>query len=159
LPYGSYQVLGDLRLVFQFADTNAATGYRRELDLSTATARTGFSRDDVKFSREIFVSAPDQVVVLRLTANKRGQINFTANLDRPERFQTVNVGENELLMSGALTNGVDGDGVKYAARLRVVNQGGKISVHDGKISVTDADEALLLVTAATDYQRFAKIAR
>lgn len=57
------------------------------------------------------------------------------------------------------TNGVDGDGVHYAARLRVLNQGGKISVAGGKIFVRGADEALLLVMAATDYQRFAKIAR
>lgn len=64
LPCGSYQVLGDLRLAFQFADTNPVTGYRRELDLSTATARTEFSRGGVKFGREMFVSAPDQVIVL-----------------------------------------------------------------------------------------------
>ena len=158
LPYGSYQVLGDLRLAFQFSGTDVATGYRRELDLSTATARTEFSRGGVKFGREIFVSAPDQVIVMRLTADQAGQLNFDAALDRPERFQTVGV-QNELLMTGALTNGVDGDGVKYAARLRVLNTGGTISTVGGKISVAGADEALLLLTAATDYQRFAKIAR
>ena len=158
LPYGSYQVLGDLRLMFQLPGTNAATGYRRELDLTTATARTEFSQGGVKFAREIFVSAPDQAVVMRLTADRRGQLNFDATLDRPEHFQTVAV-QNELLMSGALTNGVDGDGVRYAARLRILNQGGKISATNGKISVTGADEVLLLVTAATDYERFAKITR
>ena len=158
VPYGSYQVLGDLRLAFQFAGTNPVTGYRRELDLATATARTEFSRGGVMFGREIFVSAPDQVIVMRLTADKPGQLNFDAALDRPERFQTVGI-QNELLMTGALTNGVDGDGVKYAARLRILNKGGKISVAGGKVSVSGADEVLLLVTAATDYQRFAKIAR
>jgi alpha-L-fucosidase 2 len=157
LPYGSYQVLGDLRLKFFYAGTNDATGYRRELDLSTATARTEFSRDGVKFVREIFVSAPDQAVVLRLTADRPGQITFDATLDRSERFKTEAAGKNELLMSGALTNGAGGDGVKYAARLRVLNTGGKISAADGKISVSGADEVLLLVTAATDYKRFAEI--
>jgi len=159
VPYGSYQVLGDLRLNFQFADTNSVTGYRRELDLTTATARTEFSRGGVKFVREVFVSAPDQVVVVRLTADKKGQLTFDTTLDRPERFTTASVGRDELLMSGALTNGVDGDGVKYAARLKVLNSGGKISTADGKISVTGANEVLLLVTAATDYERFAKISR
>jgi alpha-L-fucosidase 2 len=159
LPYGSYQVLGDLRLAFQFAETNAATNYRRELDLTTATARTEFSRGGVRFTREIFVSGPDQVIVMRLNADKPGQLNFDATLDRPERFKTEVAAQNELLMSGAMTNGVDGDGVKYAARLRVLNRGGKISAANGKISVTNADEALLLVTAATDYKRFAEIER
>ena len=48
-----------------------------------------FTRGDVKFQREIFVSAPDEAIVMRLTADRRGQINFEANLDRPERFVTV----------------------------------------------------------------------
>jgi alpha-L-fucosidase 2 len=158
VPYGSYQTLGDLRLKFSYANTNDATDYRRELDLSTATAHTEFSRGGVKFVREIFVSAPDRAVVMRLTADRPGQIFFDATLDRPERFQTVGV-QNELLMTGALTNGAGGDGVKYAARLRVLNQGGKISLAGGKISVSGADDAVLLVTAATDYERFAKVSR
>jgi len=159
VAYGSYQVLGNLRLQFTYANTNEATDYRRELDLNTAVARTEFSRGGVKFVREIFVSAPDQAVVMRLTADRPGQITCDVALDRPERFKTENVGKDELLMSGAMTNGAGGDGVKYAARLKVLNTGGKISAADGKISVTGADEVLLLVTAATDYERFAKISR
>ena len=159
LPYGSYQVLGDLRLKFFYADTNAATGYRRELDLASATGRTEFMRGGVKFVREIFVSAPDQAVVMRLMVDQPGQITFDATLDRPERFKTEIAGKDELLMTGAMTNGAGGDGVKYAARLKVLNNGGKISAADGKISVAGANEVLLLVTAATDYERFAKISR
>lgn len=159
VPYGSYQTLGDLRLKFSNADTNAAADCRRELDLATATARTEFSRGGVKFVREIFVSAPDQVVVMRLTADKPGQLNFETTLDRSERFRTEAAGENELLMSGAMTNGAGGDGVKYAARLRVRNTGGKVVAADGKIFVSGADEVLLFIAAATDYERFAKISR
>jgi alpha-L-fucosidase 2 len=159
VAYGSYEVLGDLRLNFQYASTNEATDYRRELDLTTATARTEFSRGGVKFTREIFVSAPDQAVVVRLTADKAGQLTFDAALDRPERFKTVAVGNNELLMTGAMTNGAGGEGVKYAARLKALNTGGKISAVDGKIFVSGADEVLLFVTAATDYERFAKLSR
>ncbi|MCX6895432.1 MAG: glycoside hydrolase family 95 protein [Verrucomicrobia bacterium] len=154
-PYGSYQVLGDLRLTHQFADTNQAAGYRRDLDLTTATARTEFSRGGVKFTRELFASKPDEVIVLKLSADKPGHISFTAALDRPERFKTEAVGNSELLMSGALANGVEGDGMKYAARLRVLNRGGKISATNGVVSVSGADEVLLLVTAATDYRGFA----
>ena len=157
LPYGSYEVLGDLRLKCFYSGTTAATNYRRELDLTTAIGTTEFSRDGVKFTRELFVSAPDQAVVLRLTADKPGQITFDARLDRPERFKTEATAPDELLMTGAMTNGAGGDGVKYAARLRVLNQGGTISAADGGISVKGADEVLLLVTAATDYERFAKI--
>jgi len=159
VPYGSYQVLGNLRMQFHYGDTNEATDYRRELDLNTAVGRTEFVRGGVRFTREIFVSAPGQAVVMRLTADRPGQITCDVRLDRPERFKTESVGKDELLMSGALTNGVDGDGVKYAARLKVLNTGGKITNAEGKVSVTGADEVMLLVTAATDYERFAKISR
>ncbi len=155
VPYGSYQVLGNLQMTFGFADANPASGYRRALDLTTATAQTEFTRGGVKFRREIFVSAPDQAIVLRLTADQRGRINFAATLDRPERFTTVADGANGLLMTGAMINGAGGDGVKYAARLRVVNRGGTISVADGKIILRGADEALVFVTAATDFRGFA----
>ena len=103
----------------------------------------------------MFVSAPDQVMVLRLTADQPGQISFDARLDRPERFQTVADGKNELLMTGQLDNGVDGKGVKYAARVRILNQGGEVSVQGNVLSVSKANEVVLLITAATDYQGFA----
>lgn len=159
VPYGSYQVLGDLRLDFSAIGTNAVTGYRRELDLSTALGHTEFSQSGVRFTRDLFVSAPDQAVVLRLAADRPRQITVTATLDRPERFRTESIGTDELLMTGTLTNGVDGDGVKYAARLEIIARGGKVSSAAGEIFVSGADEALLLITAATDYERFARINR
>ena len=158
VPYGSYQTLGNLWLKFAYVQTNAlAKDYRRELDLTTATGRTEFSLGGVKFTRDIFVSAPEQVIVVRLTADKPGQLMFEAALNRPERFKTMATGNNELLMTGAMTNGAGGEGMKYAARLKVLNRGGKIEAKDGRIFVSGADEALLLVTAATDYERFAKL--
>ena len=159
LPYGSYQVLGNLWLTFPGIDTNGVTGYKRELELSTATSHIVFHRDGVTYWRDIFVSAPDQVIVMRLIANKSRQITVNVGLDRPERFKTKVIGKSGLLMTGAMTNGVDGDGVKYAARLQVIPHGGTMHATNGEISVTGADEVLLLVTAATDYERFAKVSQ
>jgi alpha-L-fucosidase 2 len=153
--YGCYQVLGNLHLLFS-GDTNASfENYRRELNLSDAVAEMEFTRDKIKFEREMFVSAPDQVMVLRLTASKSKQISFDAQLDRPERFETTGDGNNGLLMTGQLDNGVDGKGVKYAARVRVLNRGGDVSVHGNDLSVSKANEVILLISAATDYQGFA----
>ncbi|MDB6015528.1 MAG: glycoside hydrolase family protein [Pedosphaera sp.] len=154
--YGCYQVLGNLRLNFLPAATNApVTNYRRELNLDDAVTRMQFERGGVTFKREMFVSAPDQVVVMRLTADHPGQLSFTVQLDRPERFETVANGKQELLISGQLDNGVDGKGIRYAARLRVLNKGGQISAKDHTLQVSNADEAILLVSAGTDYQGFA----
>jgi alpha-L-fucosidase 2 len=155
VPYGSYEVLGNLHLTFPVATNTSMSNYRRELDLTEAVARLSFVQNDVTFTREAFVSAPDEVIVMRLTASKHGQINFDAALDRPERFKTESEGTNGLLITGTLTDGKGRDGIKYAARLRVLNRGGKISVADGKLTLREADEALLLITAATDYRGFA----
>jgi alpha-L-fucosidase 2 len=154
--YGCYQVLGNLNLAFQTGDTNLpVTNYRRELDLDDAVANIQFNRGGVKFNREMFVTAPDQVMVLRLSADKSKQISFDARLDRPERFETTGDGDNGLLMTGQLDNGTDGKGVRYVARVRVLNRGGKVSVHGNVLSVSRANEVVLLIAAGTDYQGFA----
>lgn len=154
LPYGSFQLLGNLRLRFA-RPAATVTNYRRDLDLTEAVASIEFEQDGVKYRREAFISAPDQVMVVRLTANRPGRISFDATMDRPERFAVASVGANELLMSGQLNNGVDGKGMKYAARLRVINRRGEVSATGQAVSVRGADEVILLWTAATDYMGFA----
>jgi alpha-L-fucosidase 2 len=154
--YGRYQVLGNLHLSFLYANSNSPVkDYHRELNLDEAITRLTFQRDLVTFNREMFVSAPDQAMVLHLTASRARQISFTMRLDRPERFDTTSVGDHELLMSGQLDNGTDGKGVRYVARVRVLNKGGKISVHGNTLSLENTDEATLFISAATDYQGFA----
>ncbi len=154
--YGCYQVLGNLHLAFWAGDTNLpVTNYRRELSLNDAVADLQFNRGGVKFNREMFVSAPDQVMVLHLSANQSKQVSFNARLDRPERFETTGDDDNGLLMTGQLDNGVDGKGVRYVARVRVLNRGGQVSVHGNVLSVSHANEVVLLIAAGTDYQGFA----
>jgi len=153
--YGCYQVLGNLHLSFS-GDTNPPVeNYRRELNLEDAVTRMEFTRGSVSFSREMFVSAPDQTMILRLTSDRPRQISFDARLDRPERFETVADGRQGLMMTGQLDNGVDGKGVRYVARIRALNHGGEVSVHGNVLSVRATSEVVLLITAATDYQGFA----
>jgi alpha-L-fucosidase 2 len=152
--YGCYQVFGNLHLLF-LSDPNAPVkNYRRELNLEDAVARMEFQRGNVTFKREMFVSAPDQVIVLHLTASRPKQLSFEARLDRPERFETVADGQNGLLMTGQLDNGLDGKGVSYAARIRVLNHGGEVSVNGNVLKINQASEVTLLISAATDYQGF-----
>jgi alpha-L-fucosidase 2 len=123
LPFGCYQTLGNLRLAFPNGaeGDSAVRHYRRELDLGRAIASISYQQGGVSFKREAFVSAPDQTIIIRLTASKPGAITFDARLDRPERFETVADGPTGLLMTGQLNNGTDGKGVRYAARLREIN--------------------------------------
>jgi len=130
-------------------------GYVRALDLRTALATVTYVDGGVRFTREHFVSAPDDVFVSRLTADKPGSLRFSITLDRKERSTTTAVGASELLMTGTLNDGRGGQGVTYAARLRAVASGGSVKPEGDSLVVTGADEVVLLLAAATDYRGFA----
>lgn len=153
--YGCYQVLGNLHLSFTGDANSSIKNYRRELNLDDAVASMEFTRDGVIFAREMFASAPDQVMVLRLSANRAEEISFDVRIDRPERFETAGDGNNGLLMTGQLDDGLGGKGVAYVTRIRVLNRGGGVSVHGNVLNVSKADEVILLIAAGTDYQGFA----
>ena len=149
--FGRFQTLGSLNLEFS-GNEQPVVDYRRELDLSTGLATVRYQRGEQPFTREHFVSEPDQVFVSRLS----GPVSFTVSMDRAERFETVAVGDGELLLSGHLNDGFDKDGLQYVARLRVVlGGGGEVKAEGNKLVVSSDDEVLLLVAAATDYRGIA----
>lgn len=149
VPFGCFQTLGDLWLDFE--NKGNYTDYSRELDLSTATARVSYTQDGIKFNREIFVSYPDQVMVVRLSADKKKSYSFTCRMSRPERFTTYT--ENgQLIMTGALSDGKGGDGLKYMARLKAIAVNGDVTYTDSSIKISNADEVVLLLSASTDYK-------
>ena len=132
-----------------------ADEYVRTLDLSTALAKVAYKEAGVRFTREHFISAPDEVFVSRLTADKPGALSFGVAMDRSERYQTIANANNELLMNGTLEDGRGGRGVSYAARLRILARGGSVRVEGNRLAVNGADEAVLLLAAATDFKGFA----
>ncbi len=95
----SYMPLADLSIRFQ-QDAEEASEYRRTLDLSTATASVRYRVGDAWFTREVFSSAPDQVVVVRLTCTVPARISFSARLDASLRAVVVPVGTNALALRG-----------------------------------------------------------
>lgn len=150
--YGAYQTLGDLKLEFVGATNPAPANYRRALDLDHATATVSYELNGVKFEREMFASAPDQVIVIRLKADRKEALNLRASLARPELAECSVVGKDELLLRGQLWSGTALDGMKYAARLKVLCKGGKVSPDGHALRIENASEVLLLLTAATDYR-------
>jgi alpha-L-fucosidase 2 len=161
VPFGCYQSLGDLNIVWKSgliptSDVQQVTDYRRALDLGDAVTTVRYKKDGVHFTREAFSSAPDQVMVFRFVADKPGAISFTADLNRLERFETVADGSDGLLMTGELSSGVEKvAGLTHVTRVRAIPRGGKVTIEDGKLRVEAADEVVLLLAAATNYQGFA----
>ena len=155
-----YETLGDLGLTF--APVDVVERYRRDLDLSTATAHVSYTTGSVTFDREVFASAPDQVIVVRLTASRPGQISFEARLNTPQRATVEATADGDLVMRG-----VNGDGrgatadgqpmtgaLRFESRVRVLTAGGTRTAAGDAIVVRGADAATLLIAAATSYRRY-----
>lgn len=149
VPYGSYQVLGNLHL--DYGLPKEAQDYHRELDIENAVAMTSFEMEGVEYKREYITSFSDDVILMKLTASQPGKISFVAGLDRPERFETTLEGK-DLLMRGQLNNGTDGRGMKYAEKLRVVPEGGNLEAKVNSLELENANSALIIISAGTDYQ-------
>lgn len=121
-----YETVGDLRLAFPQAAS--VSGYRRELDIDAAIAKVTYKIDDTTFVREIFSSAADNVIVMKISADKKGKVNFSAAFQSPQNSAVSNENGSTLVLSG--TNGsfrgIEGK-LKFQARARVLNQGGKLT--------------------------------
>ena len=144
---GSYTSLGDLGLDFGLGKATAAD-YRRSLDLDTAIARVQYRVNGVGYTREVFSSAPDQVLVVRLAADKPGQLTFTASLTTPQEAKAEPAGADTLVMRGQVRNGI----MKFEARLRAVAEGGKVTAAAEGLRIEGANAATLLLAAGTNHK-------
>jgi len=149
-PYGCYQTLGDLWL--DFGKNTPYENYHRELDLDNGIVKVSYYQDGIRFEREVFVSYPDKALVIHIKSDKKGAISFTGMLSRPERFKTQ-ADTSSLLMTGTLSNGKGGEGMKYAARLKVLHDGGEVACSDTAVIVRNTDAVTLLLTSSTDYKQ------
>ena len=139
---GSYQPFGDVFISWSHSTT---TEYRRELDLRDAIQRVSYRDGDVIFQREAFSSFPDQVMVYRFTADKRGKYSGTIRLADVHQAR-ITATENKITSVGTLTNGLD-----YEAQLLVLHEGGAVTAKNNSIVVSNADNVTLLLAAGTSF--------
>ena len=150
----SHQTLGDL---FILMDSSAvATDYRRDLNLNNGISTTRFKLNGVTYSRDVFVSAPDNALVVHISTDRPGALDATIGLER-KQDATTRANRNTLLMQGQImdeTNQKQGEGgahMKFAAKLVALHRDGEIVAQDSVLNVQGASEITLLLTAATDY--------
>ncbi len=143
----SYQVLGDMTLHFGGHHEEHATGYRRSLDLDDGIVTVAYEIGGSRFRREVFASAPDDVIVLRLTSETPGAIEVGSHYYR--RYDAFARAEgNEHVVGGSV--GVRG--TTFHTRARVLAEGGTTVARGDHISVTGADAVTILIGAATDFR-------
>jgi alpha-L-fucosidase 2 len=151
-----YQPLGDLSLDFK---GQGETGeYVRELDIDAGIVRVTYRQGGARFTREVFASAVDQVIAVRLTCDRPGRVSFAATLARAQDARTHTVGADRVLIEGEATARDERHpqerkvGVKFCGVVQVFAEGGRTRAEGDRVVVEGADAATLLFAAATDFR-------
>ena len=143
---GAYQKFGTVCFNFEGIDSCAVTEYKRELSLDEAIGRVSFLHEGVRHHREYFASNPDSMIVMRIyTSGRKEKLNFTVSLLDGRDASTEAMDNNTLLLQNSL------DLLSYEAQLKVINEGGKVSLDGNRLKVEDADAVTLLLTGATNF--------
>ncbi|MFF0329094.1 glycoside hydrolase N-terminal domain-containing protein [Nonomuraea angiospora] len=149
----AYQPVGDLRLTFGSA--TGVTEYNRFLDLTTATTTVTYLQNGVRYRREVLASAPDQVITLRLTADKPGSITFSATFGSPQRTTRSSPDGTTVALDGISGDqrGLAGK-VKFLALARAVAEGGSVSSSGGTLQVRSANSVTVLISIGSGYVNY-----
>ena len=150
----SYQTLGNILLDYSIQDT---TQYSRSLNLNRGICTTQFLSQGIGYKQEVFASAVDNVIVTRLSSSQAEGLSVLVRLTRDKDIQ-LSVQDNEIILEGQVIDeddprsGPGGKHMKFAAKLRILHEGGNLIAKDGGIYIENAKQATFLFTAATDYQ-------
>jgi len=169
----SYVPMGDIYIEQYYTPKSKAQNYVRSLDLKTAVTTMTYTIDTVDYLREVFVSAPAQIAVMKLRASHKGKLNFNINANTPFINATVQaIGNNEFCVNGQLPISINSagnylnypliyenekgqKGMRYQYRIKVITEDGEVSANPF-IQVKEATEVLLFISAATSFNGFDK---
>jgi alpha-L-fucosidase 2 len=149
----AYQPVGNLRLAFGSA--SGASQYNRTLDLTTATVTTTYVLNGVRHQREVFASAPDQVIVIRLTADRAASITFNATFDSPQRTAVSSPDGATIAIDGTSGSmeGITGQ-VRFLALANAAVTGGTVSSSGGTLRVSGATSVTVLISIGSSYVNY-----
>ncbi|MGO4541584.1 glycoside hydrolase family 95 protein [Paenibacillus sp. 2TAB19] len=162
----AFQAMGDLEL--EMSHPSTAEKYRCELDLRTGLFRTEYVSGGMRVTREVFVSAVDQVMVVRIEADRPGAIGLEAALTSRLNYGVNKSGNDRIILTGAAPSLLDHEkeqsedtvvyeenkGIRFQIHLQALPEGGIVETHGGRLVVKGADAVTLLLTAATSFNGF-----
>lgn len=151
-----YQTIGSLFISFSGHDN--FTDYYRELNLSDAIATTKYKVNGVTYTREVFSSFTDNVIVMKISADRKNALNFKASYDSPIKNFEVKKSDDKLVLRG---KGSDHEGIKGVIRFEnqtlIKTTDGKVSVKNDYIEVENASEAIIYISAATNFVNYENV--
>ena len=145
--FGAYQNFGDIFLDFKSHKEGEVTNYRRELNIEESLSTVKYSYKGVNYEREYFCSYTDNVLVIKLKADKASSLNIDIRNEGAHNGKNLSVENNTLILRGDLED----NGMKYESQVKVINTGGSIKDKEDRISVENADEITIIMSAGTDY--------
>lgn len=161
----TYVPVGDLLLDFA-PGKEPVTDYYRELDMETGVVTVRYTQDGVKMTRETFMSYPDHVMVMKVSADRPGKVNVEARLNSPFR-RNISAAGDRLTMNGTwsylptrifdLIAKVEGDGMSFQTDVVALPEKGKLEATDTSLVVTDANSVTFVLTIATDFVNYKDI--
>jgi len=147
-----YQTVGDLWIDFPGQDS--VINYYRELDIQNAISKTTFQCKGISYSREYLVSAPDQVLALRLKANRKGKVSCTLRFTSPQKHN-IEITEGRLSLKGTSGNADNKTGkVRFNAIASAKLKGGKQASTDSTLVIEGADEATIYLSIGTNFKKY-----
>ncbi|KAA6300842.1 MAG: hypothetical protein EZS26_003007 [Candidatus Ordinivivax streblomastigis] len=151
-----YQPMGRLNLSMAGHELAKVNGYSRSLNMDSALVKIDYQIDGVKYSREIFASYPDQVIVIRLTADKKEQINLSSWFTSLQPSATTRIANNEVIMEGSTIFEKKGEDIlppqmKWQSKVKIIPEGGTLSADGNKLVLANADAVTLILAGATNW--------
>jgi alpha-L-fucosidase 2 len=168
----SYLPLGDLTITHDFKDA-APTTYYRDLNIKDAIATTHFTIDGVEFTRQVITSAADQLIVIHFTASKAGKLSFKVDAGSQLKFTNVVMAPNEIALKGKAPAHIQPSylkssdpitwddsagckGMRFELQVKATSKGGVVSADTSGITIKNATEATIFLSAATSFNGFDK---
>ena len=149
--FGTHLPIGDLKMQFIYPE-GKVTGYRPSLSLDEAVSSVSFNSGGVNYKREYFATNPDNVLVLRLTADKQKSITMNMGLDLM-RQADLSVEDNQLVFTGKVDFPLHGPGgVCFEGRIAVLADNGEVKMEQSGVGIKEADAVTLIVDVRTDYK-------
>ncbi len=148
-----YQTFGSLFLDFEGHDQ--ATNYYRELDIENAVARTTYTVGAVSYSREMFTSFNDDVMIIRLTASQPRSLTLKLSMTSPHEIQRTETSDKDLVLSGNSGSADRKIGkVQFEGAVRPVVDGGQLVVQRDALEIKEADAVTLYVSIASNFKKY-----
>jgi alpha-L-fucosidase 2 len=148
-----YQTVGDLFIDFPGHD--AATGYTRDLNIDQAVASTAYTVGNVQYTREVFASFTDQVIVMKVTAGKGGTVDCTIRLKSPHTSKRIYTEGQRLVLTGTSSSHEGKTGqVKFEALVTPVLDGGKLTTTDSTLIVSKARAVTVYISMGTNFRNY-----